>query len=958
VERDDPIELKEVSLTADAGEDAVLDITLHDRTLNPDDNTVLYVEIERIRAGDDVDVVINDSKAGNDPSTINGVTVETFNPPDRTNPLTGPVDDPNNRTGSFFRYWSPDEDGGEDYYDFIARSLNTDEDYIDEVDSTYVFVEVRAGDDIDIGHVTTNDDYPDSLPGEENRSYRTTDISYGTMDSETKTTPITVTPAASSTTVNFIIFTDVDTSTINTDLEEDEDDGGEQIFLTTNGFIQAQELLGDMLVGHIHSTDNDVTLWSGAQILDANGTASVDVTGVNITMYSGVATGAYSDNDVLDLLLGQHDGETAGGLLIPNGTQNPSAGGIGRYDDFLEINVDRNDSGGKLDAFDTNASTTHDGIFIDELTGDLRVGLVETIENVSLRTVAGSIVDADNETDADVIGDTIDLDANGLNASIGSIGNDLDINSFDGLSEVDFYDDAARDAALNDTDPTTGLDDVSLEASDNIYLRETDGALRLALAHTYYGDIWLTVRDTSDLDEHLYLINDGEARFAESDNRNPGSQQDATRDIPNGTIFAERGAVTLYVGDNIAFDPNADVLAAHNISIYGDANFTDGANNGSDPDSSLALDYGTTMILRGRIIAGAHVTAGNDGYSSGQMMDPAMGSAIASYGAPAYTTRIFGNDDVDTIQFGDEGGIAGGTAQDDAGFIYLGSKTRAYGSQNLPLDRLGTNGKDLSLGNDSEDRLIVFYLQDTATVTSPSQVSNPLYEDGGSTDDSLKDLTDLGWQNAEHTLTLDGQAYTDYYEIHTTGSTGDYRNYIINVLDTGEDDDGVDELHILSPAASLVDPDATDDIYLLRAMQDIDNENVDRAGFVAVLHGTLAPYQDIVQFNEDSPEVQRIQYDSGLNGRLIVEGREGDDSFFSDDVTVITTLDGGEGNDSFQVGQIFGQNRTTEANMLPNDIFPELVATTRGWLSPGSSAPMPRAARAMTSSASIRTKPN
>ena len=100
---------------------------------------------------------------------------------------------------------------------------------------------------------------------------------------------------------------------------------------------------------------------------------------------------------------------------------------------------------------------------------------------------------------------------------------------------------AARDAALNDTDPATGLDDVSLEASDNIYLRETDGALRLALAHTYYGDIRLTVRDTSDLDENLYLVNDGEARFAESDSRDPGSQEDATRHIPNGTIFAERG---------------------------------------------------------------------------------------------------------------------------------------------------------------------------------------------------------------------------------------------------------------------------------------------------------------------------------------------------------------------------------------------------------------------------------
>ena len=50
----------------------MLDITLHDRTT---DTGPLTVEIEKITAGDDVDVVINDSKAGNTPSTLNGVTV-------------------------------------------------------------------------------------------------------------------------------------------------------------------------------------------------------------------------------------------------------------------------------------------------------------------------------------------------------------------------------------------------------------------------------------------------------------------------------------------------------------------------------------------------------------------------------------------------------------------------------------------------------------------------------------------------------------------------------------------------------------------------------------------------------------------------------------------------------------------------------------------------------------------
>ena len=60
-----------------------------------------------------------------------------------------------------------------------------------------------------------------------------------------------------------------------------------------------------------------------------------------------------------------------------------------------------------------------------------------------------------------------------------------------------------------------------------------------------------------------------------------------------------------------------------------------------------------------------------------------------------------------------------------------------------------------------------------------------------------------------------------------------------------------------------------------------------------------------------------------------------------DDSTVITQLDGGSGFDTFQIGQIFGTKRnSTEGALLPNDTFPVLIPTTRGWLSPGPHAPM------------------
>src|SRR5262249_32585939 len=119
---------------------------------------------------------------------------------------------------------------------------------------------------------------------------------------------------------------------------------------------------------------------------------------------------------------------------------------------------------------------------------------------------------------------------------------------------------------------------------------------------------------------------------------------------------------------------------------------------------------------------------------------------------------------------------------------------------------------------------------------------------------------------------------------------------------------------------------------------------------------------------------ERINYDAAINGRLIVNGLGGNDAFFTDDNSAVTTLDGGLGNDTFQVGQIYGLSRdgfNTAANGGTNppppttctprltgpnpadplmrdtscgslnqeDIF-GTVATTRGWLSAGVSQPL------------------
>ncbi|MDN3722365.1 hypothetical protein QW131_31955 [Roseibium salinum] len=196
-----------------------------------------------------------------------------------------------------------------------------------------------------------------------------------------------------------------------------------------------------------------------------------------------------------------------------------------------------------------------------------------------------------------------------------------------------------------------------------------------------------------------------------------------------------------------------------------------------------------------------------------------------------------------------------------------------------------------------------------------------------------------------YALTMDGEAGSDAYVIRTSGSqamdgNGGYRDYVINVLDTGTEDSGSDTLDIFGSNPSI--DHSGDDIFLMRKLNHIPGEPgaVD-PGMVALLHGTLEQARTASSDLADRPqEVERINYDSNINGRLSVFGLGGNDYFASDDTSAIMTLDGGEGNDGFQIGQLFGSKRTTlGANLGPADIFATL-STTAGELSRGISLPM------------------
>lgn len=637
-------------------------------------------------------------------------------------------------------------------------------------------------------------------------------------------------------------------------------DGVGSVLMVTTGFVNLEERLGDLRVDVVASSAGDVTLWALTSIVDAEadavslttpdpftafalaapGVHKTDVRGVNITLYAGL-----------------------GGVT----------GGIGAPTNWLEIDVDvQNGTGetiGVLNAHDVTAASTA-GIFLYETDGTLQVDTIETTSHVSLRTVNGSIVDAREDGAGDdewnIRARSIDLDANG-----GSIG------SPDGLNDLEI--DSTIAGAL-------ATDDVGLEASTSIFLTETDGFLRLVMAHAENGNIRLTVRESADLDEHLYLVELGQVRFAESG-------ADLLRTIGNGYVGAAgtmpaSGNVLLRVGDNIDTHQNSRIWATSEIDVYGDW-------------ENLDPGYGSTMVFRGDITAGYLVNGSN---------------------SPPRLTEIWGNTDADTIQFGDASGLAMGTTLGSAGYIHLGSQTRAYGG-NVPP----TSTDPVPPADDGEDRFIVFYLQ-TMNVA------------------------------AGHTLTLDGQADTDTYTVHTTGSrapAGGVRDYVINILDTGAPLDGADEAFILG--ADTTDPTYTgptglnDDVFLLRASTCIPaaggygctgaTETANGPAFVALLHGSVTQYADLDPATQASSLVQRVNYDRALNGRLTVLGLGGNDHFYADDTTTTITLDGGAGDDVFQIGQVFGTKRDAAAGgVRPQDIFPDLIATTRGWLSPGTHAPL------------------
>lgn len=190
---------------------------------------------------------------------------------------------------------------------------------------------------------------------------------------------------------------------------------------------------------------------------------------------------------------------------------------------------------------------------------------------------------------------------------------------------------------------------------------------------------------------------------------------------------------------------------------------------------------------------------------------------------------------------------------------------------------------------------------------------------------------------------IDGGSGSDEVTINTLGGDMSSR---VTVFDSGAPvGDGTDTLTVNGTAEA--------DTFLLRAANVYDKtlENVNTS--LADVEAQLAELEVIkaLQLNLDSKpsrsfiaklnnddKAERVNLYDNLEN-IIVNTLGGDDYAASDNSNAVITINGGDGDDTFQVGQLYNSPRDTDAGIDQYDVF-DTVQTTKGFLSNGINAPM------------------
>ena len=341
---------------------------------------------------------------------------------------------------------------------------------------------------------------------------------------------------------------------------------------------------------------------------------------------------------------------------------------------------------------------------------------------------------------------------------------------------------------------------------------------------------------------------------------------------PGVTVQSTHGSITLDAGNDVTIDgasivngvvmaAGAQLLAATTIAI--DAGYLDNSTRASgSPTANVTIGSGA-LVSAGTTLT---VNAENNITIAGADPSGLAGPATLTAGASIL--------------------LRSGYLVAEPGYDGLASTIVADGAFSAPTLTLDAGGA----GSDIE--------------FSPSTLDANTFINAGGGDNfvhlyNLPSLTSYATYVDDdgrfaHAISVDGLGGGDTFEIDATAAT----DYVVNIVDSGPLDSGLNTL-IINGATTT-----SGQTFLLR-----DN-------FVAILE------------SNGSPVYQRINYDDSITNQLEINGGDvtgavnnpdgtptsNGNSFFIDGNSALTTINAGDGNDIFQVGQLYSDDSIGSAS--------------------------------------------
>jgi len=661
--------------------------------------------------------------------------------------------------------------------------------------------------------------------------------------------------------------------------------------ILAGGDIYLHEIVGNMFVNEVKSTGGDVGLKAAFSILDTDegteGNPAVDVYG----------------NDIILTAEGGWIGASGDDIDI-----NSAYSGAGTLSSSSEYNTYIIEPNGDLSLYTvaTNAGTA----FIAALNGSIFNGNATGYNVTSGKTYlfAGGNIGQPVGTE----GGPITTELGGIEAQSTSGGtwvvNDGNLteggvvdsgnpgmwsggdNDVTALSPITITENVLAGGAITRTatEHAEAGDDITIKAG--IHVESTDG-----------GDITFYVGDNFTLEAGALISTTGDVYiYADWGDADPGFGSTIT-------IYGTIDAANLYIygaGDEDQIFNYGTINLSNVVNIYGDDS-DDQINLTSNIAAKEIHIYGyegdDTVTITGAMIATDAFTI-DTGDGDDTVTVTETGSITVSNGYVTVDTRSIAEKEGET-----EAGSEADTIQIDGAITASGNVNFITGvGEDVVIITGSVSASNITINTGADHDIVTIDIDynEGRMLTGPVQVY------GG-------DGTDWITVNKLHTRTdimdIDSGNDRDLYFINTRGTDTDQ---LTRIYDTGES--GVDEI--------TINGTAEDDVFLLRAMA-LEDPEVPNTGFVAKL-------------NNDSTEVERFNY-RGIEG-ITLNTLYGNDSVASDDTLVVFTINGGVGDDSFQIGQVFKSERNTDdssANIAEDDVF-ATIEITRGWLSNGITAPM------------------